>query len=352
MRDFGTRGRRVAGALAVALASAVTVTAQASTPSTHIVSSVASSLVIGLAGTPVNPAAVTAEVARLQAELAKKTAAISALKRSQRGVRGDYELRREMAEANELARRLTALEAELRAQGAGVLPASELAPAPAGEASSVLAARADLLSDEARKLTQRAAGMMQAAGQLKARQALRRRAYNVERDAFAGLDGARRVVPARTSPPANNGSLAKPQPESGDSSGATGVTSTAGNSGPTTAGGGNSASSPGVAVSGPNGPTAPPPMGVTPPAIVAPTADPARAPGSGKNAGPTPVIKNELAPGSLLEPSLRAELARIDAGNSGGNDAEALLRAATALTNRAQSLEAEAKTLRDRASRR
>jgi hypothetical protein len=362
--------RQLAGALALLLASGVAGAAEASTSATYMTGTVAVAL-----ASPGNDTAKRAEIAALQGELAKKTAEISAIKRADRGVRDDYQLRRRMAEANEIARRLTALEAELRTSesragtaNAGA-PSTQPAPAPASEAASVLAARADLLSDEARKLSQRAAGMIQAAGQLRARQALRRRAFNVERDAFSGLDGARRVLPARptTASAAGNGSSpggaaelsGGPQPTTMTG----GSTTTMGTSAPSPGGVATAPGPGGTGASPPPSTTPPPSNPVTPPSVapMSPTPTPV-SDTSGRTSDPgnktnisspgATGAKAELAPGSLLDPSLRAEMARIEAAGAGSTDAEALLRAASALSTRAQSLEAEAKSLRDRASRR
>jgi hypothetical protein len=297
---------------------------------------------LALAG-PATPTAadpgLAAECAQLRAQLDQKAAEISALKRGSRGVRQDYELRQRMAEANDLARRLTALESELGRQGhppahapAAVNPATA---ADVVDAPSALQARADLLSDEARKLNERAAGMIRTAGQLRTRQALRRKAATVERDPFASLDGAKRQLFVRAVPLS-------------DSSGGKGTTS------PTE--GATTTASPGA------GPA------TAPPATVAPTTPPI--PNSAPVAGsPTPTPQSPggdlatgisrgpaqgqapLAPGSLLDPALRAELSRIDLGvQRAGNDPEALEQAARALVNRAGALETQAKALRAKAA--
>jgi hypothetical protein len=376
----GTRRRHLEAAIALALAGGVAGAAEAATSATYIVGAAP----IVLASPAGDTSQLSTEVAALQSALAKKTAEISALKRANRGVRDDYELRRRMAEANEIARRLTALEAELSVRrgkpsstGAAGGSPTERAPVPAAEAASALAARADLLSDEARKLSQRAAGMIQAAGQLRARQAMRRRAFNVERDAFSGLDGARRVLPARpTTPTTSDSSAAAPISGSGATEMATPPTTpppggtatppstTTGNSPPPNTGGGASlaggpAPATGSAGAAPPPPSMPAPATTTPPPATTPevggtrTSDPG---GPGQKTNPNTSLtagsKTEVAPGTLLDPSLRSELARIEAAGAGGTDADALMRAAAALSGRAQALEAEAKTLRDRAARR
>jgi hypothetical protein len=289
-----------------------------------------------------------AECAELRVQLDRKTAEISALKRSDRSARQDYEVRQRMAEANDLARRLTTLESELARQAHGPAPAPSGATSPAAapvEAAATLQARADLLSDEAHKLSERAAGMIRAAGQLRTRQVLRRKAANVERDPFASVDGAKRTLFVRGA--VANDSKATNQ---------TGATEGATPAGPTTTGSPGSSpapapppTTPGLSAPMPTvAPTAPtaPPAGATP--VSAPQ-DPA--PGRGATPMPnTPAGRSELAPGALLDPALRAELSRIDAGGSRSNEPESLEQAARALIGRAQALETQAKALRAQAA--
>ena len=70
----------------------------------------------------------------------------------------DYRLRRKQADAEELARKLTAVEAELRKLRGGTPSRPPLPPDEAAEAPAALEARADLLSDQARRLQRRPAG--------------------------------------------------------------------------------------------------------------------------------------------------------------------------------------------------
>src|SRR5687768_793906 len=89
-----------------------------------------------------------AEGARLRTELEKANAQISSLKRSEPGLRNEYRLRRWQADAEQLARKLTAVEAELRGLRAGPpRPATLAAPGEAAEPPAALEARADLLTD-------------------------------------------------------------------------------------------------------------------------------------------------------------------------------------------------------------
>jgi hypothetical protein len=306
-----------------------------------------------------------AEVAALRAELDRKTDEISALKRSEGVGRADADLRRRMAEANELAQRLTRLESELSQRG-GAGPGR--APVPPVEAPAALAARADLLSDEAHKLQERAAGMLRAAGQLRARQNLRRRAAVVERDPFVGLDGSKRLMFVRGA-----STLSAPGAKSGGTrSGA--PTTTAGGTSMESATSGNSGGagsapqpmppSPMTGLAPPTAPTTSPvpttaPAGNPPPASPTPVQDSAGGgPTSDKGAtaptaAPAPTMRPELAPGALLDPALRAQLSRADASALPvGTDPAALEQAAAALADRAKLLETQAKALRAQAASR
>jgi hypothetical protein len=137
-------------------------------------------------------AALSAECATLRSALDQANTEISALKRSERGVRDDYRLRKKMAEAEALARRLTEAETKLRRLRG---PAPAVAPAAdPGDAPALLEARADILSDEARRIAAEAAVLTRASEQLRSRQALRRRAGQIERDPFAGVEGPKRQM--------------------------------------------------------------------------------------------------------------------------------------------------------------
>jgi hypothetical protein len=314
MRFWRSATAKGAWAFALALACAVPATAAASIPKArpfHVA-----------AAAPSEEARLTAACADLQAQLQKKTDEISALKRGPRGVREDYELRARMAEANELARRLTALENQLsQLHGKPATPSA----APATEGAAALAARADVLSDEARKLAARAAGMARAAGQLRTRQTLHRRAAAVDRDPFAVLDASKRLVITRPAAPLSGG----PARQGGSASQ---ESATSGNSAPGT--------------------------GFAPPATSMPqTTSAGGTPATDKGAttptqAPTGPTRSELAAGTLIDPALRAELQRLEGPGAAANDPDALERAAAALANRARTLELEAKTLRARAASR
>jgi hypothetical protein len=271
----------------------------------------------------------TDECGRLRAALEQAQADIAALKRGDRGVRDDYRLRRRMADAEQLARQLTTAEADLRRLDGVASPAAP--PAAPAEAPGVLQARADLLSDQARRLAQQAATYQRTATQLRARQTLRRRAGQVERDPFGAMDGSKRFMVVRgqqqtfgqDGTPTRGGqetNLSNPNPPQQQP-------------GPTNTGGG-----PGAAAA----------PGLAPP----PTATDNKNNGQSTTTAVTPAPAPTAAR-ALLDPTVAAELRRLDAsGGAGLTDAEKLERAAAALQQRAQGLEAEAAALRARAAKR
>jgi hypothetical protein len=289
--------------------------------------------------------ALAAECARLRAELEKANGEISSLKRGDRGVRDDYRLRRRLADAEQMAKQLTAAEAELRrlrgpAATAPVPASPKLEPA---EAPGVLEARADLLSDQARRLNQQAAGLARAATQLQTRQTLRRRAGQVERDPFGSMDGSKRFMIVRG---ANDTKTSDPTRLTGAPTPTGGGAETATGSPPS--GPGNAPATPGVAPSPP--PQQPPTSGPTPTA----GDSGGRTSAGGNFAGTgTPTSASELGARVMLDPATAAELRRVEAvAGAPSSEAERLQRAVAALNRRAQALQAEASALRTRAQKR
>jgi hypothetical protein len=299
--------------------------------------------------------ALAAECARLRVELEKANAEISALKRGDRGVRDDYRLRRRLADAEQLAKQLTAAEAELRrmrgpAPTAPIPASPKLEPA---EAPGVLEARADLLSDQARRLSQQAAGLERAATQLQTRQTLRRRAGQVERDPFGSMDGSKRfvIVRGQTDTKASN-----PTSFTGNPTPTGGQENTTGTSAPAGGSPGSTSATPGVAPApapppAPAQPMPPPPSGPAPATDT--TGGRASTPTSlGAGTG-TPTSASGVGSRVLLDPATAAELRRLEAvAGAPANESERLQRTAAALTRRAQALEAEARALRTRAQKR
>ena len=300
------------------------------------------------------------EYQRLRADLDRVNAEVAALKRGGRGVRTDYLLRDKMAEAEALARKVTAAEARLRA-ARGPLPAETLVdtvqtpPATAQDGAVELEAKADLLSDQARHFSAEAEALARTAEQIRARQALRRRAGAWDRDPLAGFEASKRIaiIPTQSSHVVTSGD------SSGSSATPRGSTTSSGD--PASKSGGSSAvpASPsdtaGVGVANPTSAAGPPTSAAGgPSAISSPTASPSGAApstshpltapaASTDSASKTPVQRTLLDPATLA--GIRSSLSQ--AGSL--SDPDAVEAAAIALRKHAQALEEHARRLRARA---
>jgi len=289
-----------------------------------------------------------AECARLRTELQRANADVAALKRGDRGVRNDYRLRQRMADAEALARKLTEAEAMLRARtGAGPSPhAPTLAPPSAepGDGPVELEAKADLLSDQARRLAAQAEDLARAAGQLRGRQTLRKRAFQLEHDPFASMEGSKRSMVFGGSSRLSGGG------KSGNE-GARGPQPTSGGGGGGSSGAGGGTSMPANGSPAPTPPTAQPGAAPqTPPMQMTPQPAPAGDSAKGAEFGaaqPTGAISTQLR--TLLDPATLSEVQRLERAGKSITDPEALEKLATALRQRAQSLEAQSKSLRAKA---
>jgi hypothetical protein len=299
-----------------------------------------------------------AECARLRSELQRANADVAALKRGDQGVRNDYRLRQRMADAEALARKLTEAEAQLRVRtGATPAPhAPTLAPPSAepGDGPVELEAKADLLSDQARRLAAQAEDLARTAGQLRGRQTLRKRAFQLERDPFASMEGSKRSLvfggSNRLSGPTKGGG--SPEGSKGLQPGGGGMdTGTRGGGG---ASGGSSGSGNGTPMPTTGSPTPTAQPGAAPPPTAPPTQMPPTSGDSSKGAEftapppqPTGAISTQLR--TLLDPATLSEVQRLERAGKPLTDPEALEKLAAALRQRAQSLEAQSKSLRAKA---
>jgi hypothetical protein len=254
----------------------------------------------------------TAERARLRAQLDRVNAEIDALKRSTRGVGDDYRLRARLADAEALARRLIDIEARLGLRA----PAAEPGPLPVASPSdgpSDLQAKADILDDRARRVRQEADALDHRVVEIKGRQDLRRRAADLDRDPFAPLEGSKRRVvsiPATDSAGHAAAPVAAPtgNPQTIDRPGVTGGAST-----------GTSAAAPSA--------------GSTPPTPLT---------------GPSPTaLSLELR--DLLDPGTVADIRRLEGAKSSAASVQALERAVAALRARASTLDGQARAMRQTA---
>jgi hypothetical protein len=268
--------------------------------------------------------ALTGERAKLRAELDRVNAEIDALKKTGRGVGDDYRLHARMADAEALARRLIDIEARLGLRA----PASKPGPLPVAaptDGPGDLEAKADILADESRRVRLEAEALDRRVGEIKGRQALRRRAADLDRDPFAPLEGSKRRV-ASIAAGDSGTHVAGPSPVPGPSL-------------PTAAPtidrpGGASTSSVG-ATSG-NGTVTQSPTGTTA------TANPTPFAGT-----PTTALSLELR--DLLDPATVADIRRLEGAKGPAASVQALERAVAALRARADTLDGQARTMRQTA---
>jgi hypothetical protein len=276
-------------------------------------------------------AALVAERQRVRADLERANAEIDALKRSSRGLRDDYRLRERLADAEALARRLTELDARLgtKAPSAAAIDAEPRVSAADGPAE--IEAKADILADQAQRLDARAEALLGRARDLRARQALRRRVGQMERDPFSPLEGSKRRTMAGTtatgsfvgggSGPARGPTT--PPEKTGGSTGIFGTDQAAG--APNTVGNSGQTSQPTAAGVGH--------------AVASPTAAP-----TPTNAGDAGALSSQLR--DLLDPATLAQIRQLEAAGGPGAGEGALERAGASLKARAERLRQQAASLR------
>lgn len=271
------------------------------------------------------------ERARLAAELDRANAEIDALKRSPRGIRDDYRLRNRMADAEALARRLT----ELDAKAARLHPAdpstarvgawpAELPPS-AGDDRADLEAKADILTDQAGRLTAEANRIDVRIRDLRARRELRRRAGQLERDPFSPLEQAKGRVVITT------GRTLTQQPSE------------------TKGGDGSPPPPPVLGPSDTGAPRGGSPAGASPTTLT--TAPPTHVPVTGGSDGALDATGSLAAQlRTVLDPSTLAEIRRLEAPGSAPSGTAALESALVTLRSRAAQLNRSAAALRARAT--
>jgi hypothetical protein len=295
-----------------------------------------------------------ATVERLRAELARVNAEVATLKHRARTVRNDYRLRERMADAEALAQKLTAAEAALSRQtsGRGAAPSGApiMAPPQASpqDGSVELEAKADLLSDQARKLVGEADALARAAAELRSRRSMRRKAGSWDRDPFAGLETSRRNVlvsaPSVKLSSANSGSGTKTADSSTQGSG-TLTNSPPADYGPS---GGTAAADNPVPVVAPSAPGATETAGRGSSAAVPSSTDGTSAAKSSPQPQLTSTDRQSVEQRLYLDPATAAELRQALGTGSGALEPEALDRGAAALRARARALSVQARALRAR----
>jgi len=276
-----------------------------------------------------------AERTRLRAELDRLNAEIDALKRGHRNVGSDYQLRRKLADAEDRARRLTALEARIK--GVNVTPVSPLAsltPAPVTEPSDdreVLEAKADILADQARKLDQQAELLEVRIANLRDRQELRRRVNHLDHDPFSPLEQSkRRVTFGSGQLTGNTGTSSK------SAGGAQSESNGSGPAGPTS--GPSSVVSTGATDRGTN-------TGFANTTSTAPTPVPVAVSGATSDASGS--LASQFR--GVLDPVTLAEIRRLEADATGVARLPAAEKTLAALRQRARQLQSDAEAARKNA---
>ena len=290
------------------------------------------------AGPPATSAAgqdaALAERAKLQAQLDAVNAEIDALKRRPLGIRDDYRLRGRMADAEALARRLNDIDARLGLavrSAPGVAPA-EIRVSPSDDRAE-RDAKADILADQARRLSSEANLLAGRLTTLRTRNELKRRAGQLERDPFAPLEQVKsRVGVNGTS--ANHGTFLPPMSDTTK----TGTMPPPRTSSPgTVSGAGNGSDGAGAAPSGT--PTSSPTAG-GPVLTVVPAASPVTQSadsGAGSLAG-------QLR--GVLDPTSLEEIRRLETPGAGPANLQVMERALAVLRARAAQLAAASAALR------
>jgi len=307
---------------------------------------------------PASIQSLASEYQRLRADLDRLNADVAALKNRGRSVRTDYLLRDKMAEAEALARRVTAAEVRLRAVRGPLPPetpagAVQTPSATSQDGAVELEAKADLLSDQARRFRAEAETLARTAEQIRARQALRRRAGAWDRDPLAGFEASKRVavLPAQSShvvasSDTSGASAATrgPVPATTDGSKAGGSATGALTPAVPADSAGSSAAPPTFAIVA--GASTPGPGSAT--AVATPSAShPLTASGPLSTDSAT---KSALQQRTLLDPATLAGLRNTLSQAGSLSDPDAVDAAATALRNHAQALDEQARRLRARAS--
>jgi hypothetical protein len=275
--------------------------------------------------------ALVAERQRLRAELTRVETEIDQLKKGERGLRTDYQLRGRLADAEAIARRLTELDRALRSGSAEATGGATRIGGPVGDEPTAspsdgpaeLEAKADILADQAHRVQAQAVVLKARIDQVRERRELRRRAHQLDSDPFAPLEGSKRRLLTGSSSASRSGENAG---QSSDSAHAPTVSGTQPPALPTAG-----------TVTGLNG-ASPPPSTVTP------STPPSTPIPDGKGLAATPVQVHDL-----LDPATLAQVRKAGAGATSSSDLEAMEKALAALNARSQYLDAQSKLLRERA---
>lgn len=290
-----------------------------------------------------------ARAAELRARLERLAREIQALKRGSRTVREDYRLRELMAESEEVGRRLNEAEARL---GPRPVVAAESAPLPSAlptDGPRELAAKADILLDQAARFARQADALEVQVVRAQTRESLRRGMRRMESDPFLAMEATNRnlALSTRSLAQGDQGAPRTPPtdgrgpeyqawspPEPGGQAPSTGAPSTGGVTAPPV--GGATAAPPAPSGDGAAGGE----RGTT-------GAQGAFIGGdvpSGQASVAAPVVPAQLR--ALLDQQTLSEVRRLERLGTPAARAEALRKAVEALRTQAEALQREAARLR------
>ena len=315
----------------------------------------------GLAQRP-QPPSTRHDSQSLRGELDRVNAEIAGLKSANRSVRNDYLLRDKLAEAEALARKLTEAESRERrdhTSAQGQLSGTALIPPVATPHDSAveLEAKADLMSDQARRFLREADTLDRTAREIRARQNLRRRAWAWDRDPLAGFETSKRnlAVTGRSAVVTGDSSASPTRGTTTQGSNGSSAKGAASEAAAPTFGGGGLVGGPGssIPISAPaSAPSAPAATASGPGASTESSGPAVTAPAPSQPiSAPTAVASDSssraaLQQRPLLDPTALASI-RSNLDQMGStSDPNVLEAAAVALRRHAQALEERARRLR------
>lgn len=284
------------------------------------------------------------EVESLRQQLGRVNGEVRVLKQSPRSMSVDYRLRQKLADAEVLGRKLTEKEAQMRASEPGSERAPSVGPSPTAHSTDgpvELNAKADILLDQAQKLSMQADRIDARIERDRVRTTLRARARRLEQDPFAALEGPKRsLVFSRSEARA----VVKNDPSPKEDNAIAPATSLSD--------GRSSSPMPASPMASPPAPGVVPTFGGAPessasPSGGSPTPGPARlgdAPSDAGSGGTSTSVS--LSYRSFLDARALAEIERLQAAGDPNARAKVMTATAASLRKQARVLEGRASTLR------
>ena len=284
------------------------------------------------------------DVESLRQQLGRVNSEVRALKQSPRSMSVDYRLRQKLADAEVLGRKLTEKEAHMRAFEPGSERAPSVGPSPTAHSTDgpvELNAKADILLDQAQKLSMQADRIDARIERDSVRTTLRARTRRLEQDPFAALEGPKRSLVfsrsetkaiVKDGPAFGENSAPPPAPPLPESRSDAPMAASPPSSPPTPSGA--------PTVGGSQESVGPSSVGSPTPAPVRPS-DSSSAAGSGGSS-----TSVSLSYRSFLDGRALAEIERLQAAGDPNARAKVMSATAASLRKQARDLEGRASTLR------